>query len=818
MLSSGFSDDSGRWEMNEDSDKKSKSVKRRKLSLNQKPAEEESRDKNPPTESASPEKKEAEPDIVRQASMSVPVDFFMEESSRTGTASDIEMAKRAIEQEKRELKERRRAQLREEKARKREESKASRVKHPIGAKLILITSLLVIVALGGVTLLVSYFITNDVRMSAEENNFAINERTASDCENRILNATSSAELFLDLISTADGDEYRLGGIEAMFFERNKSLAAVFVPERNKVFSNRTFLISHEIEKTAVESFFAQESDSVEKAGRGAFELINATPFFGVPMIAIACRLKSGEDNPVTCILTSAEEITETFSNGHINQSCFVNSAGEILVHGDADMARRGEEISGNPVVRKMSESLMNNGQMTFRDENGEEYIAAFKRMSFGNGGVITTVKMSVVLEGINGTTRRNFYIMLGVLSIAITIIYFFSRSLSVPLKALTAVVNEINRGNFNTELFNSLKTNGKDEIGVLVKSTKNEREILDLFSRLTNKGVTSAVITKQIDFEPHLKDVTIFFSDIRGFTAISDGFKKRFGEKSAAEIIGFLNDYMGRMVTCIKNTGGVVDKFEGDAIMACWGVLRNEADDIESGLPRGKISVTALMNREMHKMHVREDALSAITSCIAMRYSLRKYNKDARLFTEAHKNEPLAQYKPEIRIGAGLNSGRVTVGFMGSFDKMEFTSIGDAVNLASRTEASNKPCGTDILITEDTLALLGDYIRSEANGFEIADECKKDEIIVEQIPVEFEVKGKGKQHFYGVVNMPNFDVTDFFRRGDPSFEADADCMNVVGKDGPKNLHELRVLLGIPEPEFEKVNLDAEENKIQPSAQ
>lgn len=57
MLSSGFSDDSGRWEMNEGSDKKSKSVKRRKLSLNQKPAEEESRDKNPPTESASPEKR-----------------------------------------------------------------------------------------------------------------------------------------------------------------------------------------------------------------------------------------------------------------------------------------------------------------------------------------------------------------------------------------------------------------------------------------------------------------------------------------------------------------------------------------------------------------------------------------------------------------------------------------------------------------------------------------------------------------------------------------------------------------------------------------
>ena len=174
----------------------------------------------------------------------------------------------------------------------------------------------------------------------------------------------------------------------------------------------------------------------------------------------------------------------------------------------------------------------------------------------------------------------------------------------------------------------------------------------------------------------------------------------------------------------------------------------------------------------------------------------------------------MAQYKPHIRIGSGLNSGRATVGFMGSYDKMEFTSIGDAVNLASRTESSNKPCGTDMLITEDTYNLLKmDYIRCKENNFTIKDEFLKDEVVVEVIPVTFEVKGKGKQHFYGVVNMPNFDIEEFFKTSDPDFVVDEDCRKAIGPTGPKTLAEVRTLLGIPTPDFGGVNLDAEENKV-----
>lgn len=694
------------------------------------------------------------------------------------------------------------------------DERASRVKHPIGIKLVVIISLLLVVAVGGVTWAVSYFVTQDTRSNAEENNLAINSRTASDTENRINSALSSVTMFLDLeanVAKNDGDK---SGIEKLFFDRNKDIVAVYYVNADEafLFGSETFLVSHEMEKSSVLAYMQQEHVSGEKAKNGSFEILNATPFFNIPLISVFCPTATSSGDGFVAFLYSTSEIGESFASGSINQSFFVNNDGIVLVHSDFEKMNSGADVSSLKIVQEMFASQVGNGQIPYTDENGDEYIGAFRKLGIGNGGVITVVKTSVILEGVKRITYRNICIMFAVVALAILIIYFFAKSLSRPLKALTEVVNEVNRGNFNTELFDDLKLKRKDEIGVLERSTKNEREILNMVSRLTNKGVTKAVITKKIDFDPHLKDITIFFSDIRGFTAISDGFKKRFGEHSAAEIIGFLNDYMSRMVTCINKTGGIVDKFEGDAIMAVWGVLRTESLDWEK---MSEKSVTRAIMEERHNEYVKADALSAITCCIAMRYSLMKYNKDAAAFTEEHKNDPQAKYKPHIRIGAGLNSGRATVGFMGSFDKMEFTSIGDSVNFASRAEASNKPCGTDILITQDTYDILKkDFIRCEENNFVIKPANIYNEIVVERIPVEFEVKGKGKQHFYGVVNMPNFDIAKFFSNENEEYEVDSDCERAVGPAGPKTLKEVRELLGIDTPDFEKVNLDAEENKIQ----
>lgn len=691
------------------------------------------------------------------------------------------------------------------------EKKKNKIKHPIGVKLILIISFLMIVALGGVTYIVSYFITQDIRTNAEENNLTINSRTSSETENRLNSVISSIGMFVDLLDTINGNKTEVKALENMFFERNKDIAAMYFPKSSRIFINTPFFIAREINPDNARTYFNQQEDTIQNVKNGTFELLNASPFFNEPLMCMSYPLSGSQNDNLVSVLYSTEELYNTFTSGNINKSFFVNNRGQIIVHNDLDCVTTLTDDSSNPIVKEMMQSTLNNRQITYVDKDGKEIIGAFKKLNFGNGAVITTVETEIILEGIRTTTRRNIYITMAILAISIIVIYIFANSLSTPLKHLTAIVNDINKGNFNTELFNNLNSHRKDEIGVLAKSTLNEREILNTFSKMTNKGVTKAIIKKEIDFEPHLKDITIFFSDIRGFTAISDGFKNRFGEESAAEIIGFLNDYMSRMVSCITKTGGTVDKFEGDAIMAAWGVLRQDELDWEN-MPLDS-SIRA-KKKEIHDKYVEEDALSAITACMAMRYSLMKYNKDAEAFTKAHEHEPKAKYKPHIRIGAGLNTGRATVGFMGSYDKMEFTSIGDSVNFASRTEASNKPCGTDTLITQDTYDILKKkYIRCKENNFTVLPEYKEKEIIVEQIPVDFEVKGKGKQHFYGVVNMPGFDIKKFYK-DDPMFELDSDCEKAIGPKGPRTLSEMRKLLGIPEPDFGKVDLNEEENKIQ----
>ena len=350
------------------------------------------------------------------------------------------------------------------KVKKREQNQIERVKHPIGVKLIAIISTIVLVALGGVTYAVSYFVTADVRNNAEENNLTINSRTASDTENRITSALSSVAMFMDLLNTAGNNTTEQKSMENLFFTRNKSIAAVYLPGTGRLFTNSEFFISHELEPESALNYFMQEDLLIEKAGNGYIELHNASPFFSTPVLSFFYPSSSGEGggsenskNQVIAFLYSAEELSNSFSSGSVNQSFFVNKDGNVLAHSDSSLMMSATDESANPIVKAMQESAANNSQITYHTKDNVEYIGAFRKLTFGDCAVITTVQTSIILEGVKRTTRRNLYISAIILALSILIIYFFSKSLSKPLKILTAIVNEINKGNLIQNFLANLK-------------------------------------------------------------------------------------------------------------------------------------------------------------------------------------------------------------------------------------------------------------------------------------------------------------------------------------------------------------------------
>lgn len=617
-----------------------------------------------------------------------------------------------------------------------------KVKFSIGLKLVMIITMLVLISLGAVTYIVSYFVGDDTKRTAEENNHTLNQRSAASAEAELTTIRSNSFLLLDMLSSAGNSTAMARQTTTFFFERNQETAAILLynvetDQNDRTLVNSRFFLSNELDEGLIATFQEANKDSIQRAAKGEVFVVSGAPIFGIPILALLYPWQESGLQQAAVVLFSAESLTEVFGTGSVNQSFIVNHNEDLLVHSDFDLIKAGANFAHIPIIQEMRENNDTNRQTVFTDSDGIEYYGAYSKLAIGDCGVVTTIRSDLVMQPVYDTLRRNIYLTVAVLMLAILFIYFFSKTISTPVKKLAAASDQIEQGNYEV----NLKPKGSDEIGLLTerfvsmgKGLAERERLKDSFGRFVNKEIAEKAARGELAMGGENKEVTIFFSDIRSFTAISE-------KLEPAEVVEFLNDYMTRMVECVNNTNGVVDKFIGDAVMAVWGA------PVSAGSPT-------------------QDALNCVRGCLMMRAALREFNVGRG-----------GDKKPIIKIGCGVNTGPVIAGQIGSTQRMEYTVIGDAVNFASRTEALNKPLGTDILITENTYELI------------------KEHVIVEQMP-SVTVKGKEKPvSMYAVVNMPK--ATDI-----PG----------AGPDGPKTMAEVRELLGIPTPDYAKVNLDEEEKK------
>lgn len=178
---------------------------------------------------------------------------------------------------------------------------------------------------------------------------------------------------------------------------------------------------------------------------------------------------------------------------------------------------------------------------------------------------------------------------------------------------------------------------------------EEKKKIKDIFGKYVAKDVLEEILKNPAKFNMggEEKEITVLFSDIRGFTS--------FAEKvSPQELVNFLNKYFSQMAEAVIKNKGTLDKYIGDAVMAFWGAPienENQADD-------------------------------ALESALSMAEKLKKF--------------------PGLKIGIGIHSGKAVVGNIGSEERVQYTAIGDSVNIASRLESLNKEFRTQIIISEET--------------------------------------------------------------------------------------------------------------------
>ena len=304
----------------------------------------------------------------------------------------------------------------------------------------------------------------------------------------------------------------------------------------------------------------------------------------------------------------------------------------------------------------------------------------------------------------------------------------------------------------------------RDEVGELalsfnrmVEELRTRERIKETFGKFVDPRIVSRLLGNGAD-QAERRNLTVFFSDIKGFTGISE-------QLTASAVVNLLNSYFGVVAAVIREHRGVIDKYIGDAVMAFWTPPFSPGDD-----------------------HASDACLAAL----AQQEAINALRAQLPEITGMRRNPP------KLMIRMGIATGEGVVGTIGSDAARSYTVIGDTVNLASRLESINKLYGTSIILTEETYRLAQQVI--EARELDMITVAGKTE------PVRiYEAMGRA-----GELTSEQRTLRDEFVCGLAAYrQQDWDtaqmhfesCLGTIAEDGPTHLFLKRVSLlrGAPPP-------------------
>jgi len=279
------------------------------------------------------------------------------------------------------------------------------------------------------------------------------------------------------------------------------------------------------------------------------------------------------------------------------------------------------------------------------------------------GSVAVTLSASLMDQAAVDTRNAIVYATLAMTILASLFAYWLSRRLSLPIHHLMEATQAIDRGDFATRI----DQRRNDEIGLLFEGFNNmaagllrKSQVEQVFSRYVSKNVADKVLANldEIRLVDRPIEATVLFADITGFTAMSE-------KLQPSQVSALLNEYFTYISHACSLYGGVVDKFIGDCAMLVFGVLEDDSNH----------------------------AFNAVSCAVLIQQLAAQLNEQRR-----------AEGRPEVHFRIGINSGAMLAGNLGSDERMEYTVVGDAVNLASRLCCEAQP--DQIIIRKQLFSML----------------------------------------------------------------------------------------------------------------
>ncbi|MGZ3746449.1 MAG: adenylate/guanylate cyclase domain-containing protein [Pseudobdellovibrionaceae bacterium] len=554
---------------------------------------------------------------------------------------------------------------------------------PISTKLVLLTVLVLLVATIPIALRTSQIFAKSSMQREEYSNQAFAASRAVEVENILSSLIDKSKTTASLLykSTTNSSVLSSDDFEMNFIKDKRFISMEILKLQGTTVELLTRRTKDEF-SNQISSIRDQQKFPVRSVAQGAVEIRNGSFAKGPAMFTIGLPLvkdPQGRITHVALVDIALSVLQKPFAEKSERTLYLIDRNGELITHQDEQKALARLSMAQSPLVKKSMSEQTPRRQMRFQDpDSGAYLIGAYNKTSFGVT-VVSQIPEELVLEPAQEAKRQAFFITGLVLSGALFFIFLFSMTLTSPIEKLAGLIGMVSKGNFNVKATSHVKSH--DEVGDLAiafdhmtDGLKERDKVKNLFSKFHGSSVAEDLINKDIGVGGQSKDVVVFFSDIRGFTAFSE-------HRSPEQVVAMLNEYFAVMVKIINRHGGVVDKFIGDAIMAIWGAPKTSE----------------------------EDARMALRACIEMRKGLAELNE-----------KRIGRGEPPLMIGMGLHAGSAISGTIGSDERMEYTVIGNTVNTASRIEASTKAFGADLLVTDDVISKIGEnFILDYAGAAEV---------------------------------------------------------------------------------------------------